>query len=317
MTVSIIIVTKTWQKNIEECVKKCQQLNYPDFEIIIVPDENIAVPYANISVIPSGRVSPGEKRDLASKYAKGDILAFIDDDAYPERNWLKNAVSNFKNPEIAAVGGPAVTPPEDGLREKASGKVYESVLLSGNYRYRYVKSFKRFVEDYPSCNLILRASEFRKLGGFNTKFWPGEDTKLCWGIIHKLNKKILYDPQVLVYHHRRKLFLPHLRQIANYALHRGYFVKKYPETSLKFSYFVPSIFISFLLLGLILSFFSTMIMHLFILFILIYIGIVLFFSLNKNIRLTLYVLAGTILSHLTYGIFFVKGLLAKNIDKPR
>ena len=258
---------------------------------------------------------PGRKRDLASKYAKGEILAFIDDDAYPDQNWLKNAVRHFQDAAIAAVGGPAITPPEESFRGKASGKVYENILLSGNYRYRYVKSSKRFVDDYPSCNLLVRKSVFKELGGFDTEFWPGEDTKLCWGIVHKLNKKILYDPQVLVYHHRRPLFLPHLKQIANYAVHRGYFVKKYPHTSLKLSYFVPSLFVLVLTAGLVLSFINPVIRYFFISFVVFYVLIVLFFSLNRDIKLALYVFFGIIFSHLTYGVFFIKGLLTKQLNK--
>jgi cellulose synthase/poly-beta-1,6-N-acetylglucosamine synthase-like glycosyltransferase len=317
MTISIIIAVKTWQKNLEECVNKCLGLDYPQFEIIIVPDEKIDSPYHNISVIPSGNVSPPEKRDLASKSARGEILAFIDDDAYPEENWLKNAVKNFKDSETAAVGGPAITPPHDSLRQKASGLIYENILVSGPYRYRYKKLSKRFIEDYPSCNFLIRKDIFEKLGGFDTKYWPGEDTKLCLEIINKLNKKIIYHPEVVVYHHRRPLFLSHLRQIKNYALHRGYFAKKFPKTSFKLSYFLPSIFVLTIIFGLILSLFSLIFKKLFTLIFLIYLGIVFIFSLNRNLRMTFLVLPGIILSHLTYGIFFIKGFLAKKLKEEK
>jgi cellulose synthase/poly-beta-1,6-N-acetylglucosamine synthase-like glycosyltransferase len=100
MTVSIIIAAKTYSKNLEECVNKCLQLNYPDFEIILLPDEapGRSLLSCRIKVIPTGFVSPAEKRDMAINYAKGEILAFIDDDAYPEKDWLKNAIKNFVDP---------------------------------------------------------------------------------------------------------------------------------------------------------------------------------------------------------------------------
>ena len=127
MTVSIIIAVKTWQKNLEECVSKCLELDYPDFEIIILPDEEETVPSgailkkgnASVRVIPTGPVSPPEKRDIGLKHANGDILAFLDDDAWPEKDWIKKAVENFKDEGIAAVGGPAITCPNDNLRQKA------------------------------------------------------------------------------------------------------------------------------------------------------------------------------------------------------
>jgi len=72
-------------------------------------------------------------------------------------------------------------------------------------------------------------------------------------IVSGLRMKIIYDPEVLVWHHRRELFWPHLKQIGNYALHRGKFAKEFPETSLRLSYFVPTIFLVFLIAGTLLS----------------------------------------------------------------
>ncbi|MEK7513397.1 MAG: glycosyltransferase, partial [Patescibacteria group bacterium] len=60
--------------------------------------------------------SPAEKRDWAANRAKGDILAFIDSDAYPGKNWLKNAQKLLKPARISAVCGPGLTPPTDNWR---------------------------------------------------------------------------------------------------------------------------------------------------------------------------------------------------------
>jgi len=262
MTVSIIIATKTWQKNLEECVSKCQELEFCDFEILILPDEPLRsdcprMSNVPISIFPTGPVCPANKRDIALKYAKGEIIAFIDDDAYPAKDWLKNASEYFKDEGTAAVGGPAITPEKDSLRQKASGAIYQSLLVSAKFNYRYIPKEKREVIDYPSCNFLVRKSILQELNGFNTNFWPGEDTKLCFDITQKLGKKIIYAPEVLVWHHRRPLFIPHLKQVARYGLHRGYFAKKYSQTSCRFSYFVPTIFLFALLIGGILSIFFT------------------------------------------------------------
>ena len=116
-------------------------------------------------------------------------MAFLDDDAYPVESWLSLALKHFTDPEIAAVGGPAVTPDSDSLMQKASGGVYCSSLMSGQYVYRYLPKKERFVDDYPSCNFLVRKSVMLALGGFNTKFWPGEDTFLCLKIVQDLKRK--------------------------------------------------------------------------------------------------------------------------------
>src|SRR3990167_3507570 len=125
MITSIIIAVKAWQKNLEECVSKCLELDYPDFEILILPDAPLEkkCPWSSsgrVSIFPTGPVGPAEKRDLALNYAKGEILAFIDDDAYPAKDWLKCAMEDFEDNSVAAMGGPSVTPFNDSLLEKAS-----------------------------------------------------------------------------------------------------------------------------------------------------------------------------------------------------
>ena len=108
---------------------------------------------------------------------------------------------------------------------------------------------RRDVDDYPSCNLLVRADVLRAIHGYRTDFWPGEDTLLCEDIVYGQGKRLVYDPWSIVYHHRRRLFGPHLRQLGRYAFHRGYFVKKSPKTSFKLSYFIPSLFVLGLIAG--------------------------------------------------------------------
>ena len=284
------------------------------------PSEDFAIDLTGtvpVKVIPTGPLKPAAKRDMAINQAKGEILAFIDDDAYPEKDWLKNAVKHFENRDVAAVCGPAITPADDTLRQKASGAVFSSFLVSGSYAYRYLAKDRREVDDYPSCNFLLRTSVMKELGGFSTDFWPGEDTKLCLDITKKLGKKIIYDPGVLAYHHRRTLFLPHLKQIASYALHRGYFVKKYPQTSMRIAYFLPSIFVAGLILGGIISLFSVLLRQIYFISLSFYVLIVFVFSILKGLRLFGHVFLGILLTHFTYGAYFLKGLFSRKLAEER
>jgi GT2 family glycosyltransferase len=316
MTISIIIATKTWQKNLEECVNRCLELDFKSFEVIILPDYSLQMNLDDrIRLIPTGEVTPPKKRDIGIKEAKGDIVAFIDDDAYPAKDWLRPAVENFNDESVVAVGGPAVTPDSDSLMQKASGLVYSSGLVSGGFVYRYIPGKRREVQDYPSCNLIVRKSVIEALGGFNTNFWPGEDTKLCLDITKGMGKKIIYDPEVLVFHHRRSLIFPHLRQIANYALHRGYFVKRYPQTSFKFSYFLPSIFVVSLLIGALLSFSVPVLKIAYLGCLLVYLFLVFSSSISKGLVLFPLVFIGIILTHITYGLYFLRGLSLQKLKE--
>ena len=236
MLVSIIIPVKEVNDYIRESIPRILNLNYDNFEILIFPDLKSKENFAKTRIIPTGKIGPAEKRNLSIKYAQGEILAFLDDDAYPCPGWLKNAVKHFNNPNIVAVGGPAITPANDSFAQKVSGAVFLSKLSGGNpERYWPIGAIKEII-DWPSVNFLVRKSDFSAVHGFNSEFWPGEDTLLCMDLIKKLKKKIIYDPKVLVYHHRRSGLVRHLKQISQYGLHRGFFAKKYPVNSFKLKF---------------------------------------------------------------------------------
>ena len=312
--VSIIIPVKEINDYIREAMRFYPNLDYEDYEILIFPDEESDETFPNTRIIPSGKVGPAEKRDMSLKYATGDIFAFIDDDAYPRNDWLKNAVKYFDNPEVGAVGGPAVTAPQDGILQQASGKVYESFLCSGGYTYRYLAKAEREVDDLPSVNLIVRRDVFEQVGGYDSNFYPGEDTKLCLDIVEKAKKKIIYSPDVYVYHHRRKMFKQHLKQATNYAKHRGYFAKKLPQTSLKLAYFIPSLFVIGLIIGPVVCAFVPILWYAYWSVLALYL-LLLIISIRKPGSFAVWILTilGIFATHFGYGVCFIRGLLSKEL----
>jgi len=329
MTVSIIIAVKAYCENLSECVSKCLELDSKDYEIIILPDSDLSqegvLSHPRVRIIPTGEITPPKKRDIGAKHAKGEILAFLDDDVYPVKAWLKEAILIFKESDnIGCVCGPAITPSSDSILQKGSGLVYSSSLVSGNYVFRYIPKERREVFDFPSCNFLIRKELFNQVGGFDKPFWPGEDTFLCLKVL-EADKKMIYSPRVLVYHHRRNLFKGHLNQIKSYALHRGYFVKKYPKTSLRFEYFIPSFFVILLLTGGVASLSSSLAAGIYSLILTMYLAFILASSLSlvfdvkesriDRIKLLFLTASGIFLTHITYGIYFIKGLLAKKMPE--
>jgi len=312
---------------LNECLESCAKLDYPHLEILVLPDSTDStnpsnpggrLALVNLRIVPTGSMGPAEKRNRGMEEAGGEILAFLDDDTYPSKDWLKNSLGHFEKEDIAAVGGPAVTPESDDLRQKASGAVFSSFLGGGTCRCRYTPAEERLVDDFPSCNFIVRKSIMEELGGFKTKFWPGEDTVVCLDITKKLGKKIVYDPSVLIYHHRRRLFLPHLKQVTNYALHRGYFAKRFPQTSLRFSYFLPSLLALGLLFGWTLGFINPFFYSLWAICLVIYLSLALLTGLKHlSPKKAFLVFIGIVLTHLSYGIWFIKGLFSRKLQEER
>ena len=325
--VSVVIACPHGSWMLDECLAALAKQTYRNFEVIVLPDGTDGEgsprtsPKDAVSVrfLPTGKVRPAEKRNLGIKEAKGEIIAFIDDDAYPDPHWLEYAVKYFGEPSIGAVGGPGVTPPGDRSLAKIGGRVYDNVLVSGNYRYRYKAGGVRMdVEDYPSCNLFVRKDLMEKFGGYRTDFWPGEDTLLCKDILDNW-KRIVYDPWVVVYHHRRALFAAHLRQLGRYGFHRGYFCKRFPSNSLRLSYFVPTAFVvyvlSFALLPLAVPYLQNRWVMwgtgAYLLPLAFYLVLLLVTTVAVNPVTWLLTAAGVVASHFWYGVQFFRGICAK------
>jgi len=312
---SVIIPVKEINEYIYKSIPHLLGQSYKNFEIIILPDENNKrFEDRRIRIIKTGKIGPADKRDFALKYAKGEILAFIDDDAYPEKNWLEKGLRNFERKEVAAVGGPNLTPENNSKFQKASGYALSTFFVSGSVNYRYKKDKKREIDDFPSCNLFVKKDIFKEISGFDSSYWPGEDTKLCLEIIKK-GKKIIYDPEVVVYHHRRKNLNSYLKQIFSYGLHRGHFAKKGDKNSLKLIYFVPSLFLIGLFLGPILFLLKKMVFTTYLFILIIYLILLSLVSLKGKLKGYGFfkVICIIFFTHVIYGFGFIIGLLKKNL----
>jgi glycosyltransferase involved in cell wall biosynthesis len=311
--VSIIIPVKCDNPLLQQSLRYCLDLDYPDFEVVVLPDEPFTHGDPRVRILPTGPMRPAEKRNLGVSKATGSIIAFLDDDAYPLPHWLEEAAGNFSRPEVGAVGGPGLTPVEDPLLARVSGRIYEARMVSGNYRYRYVVDRMREVDDFPSCNLIVRKQTLDTIGGFGTNYWPGEDTELCLQITKKLGQKIIYDPRVEVFHHRRPSLMRHFKQLASYGLHRGSFVRVFPQTSLRLAYFLPSVLSLWLLLGW-LTMWLPLVGWVWPASTTAYLLLAAASGFSRHPALFLLTFAGIVCSHLAYGLSFIRGLLAPVVD---
>ena len=321
--VSILIPFQKENDYLAESLAAITKLTYPAVEVVLAPDVALSPEFwqahlADLKVpvleLVTGPVSPSIKRDSSAEQATGEILAFLDDDAYPEPDWLDRLVPHFADPRVCAVGGPQITPPSDGFWGQVSGATFLSPLNGAAARryHRFEQVFQ--VDDWPSVNLLVRKADFLAVGGFDSAFWPGEDTKLCADLV-ATGKTILCDGQAPVFHHRRAGFYRHMRQVGNYGEHRGYFAKVYPSTSRKPAYFAPSAFLLFVLFGWLALFLPSPWPQLFGLGWALYagaLGVHVFgvWQKSRNLLVSVSTLPFMVGVHLVYGFRFLKGLLA-------
>ncbi len=317
---SVIIPTVKNNIYLEECLNKLNNLTDINFEVIVVSEENITFKtntnYQYINITNSEK-NPGLKRDIGCSHSKGSYLAFIDDDAYPNKHWLKNALKLIENGH-EIIGGPALNINTDTFLSKLLSSIFISIF-AGSESIRNSKGKVRAIDDWHSVNLIVKKEIFIRVNGFDTYVWPGEDTIL----MEKLNNyNITYAPDVIVYHHRRLNLKKYIKQIFRYGYTRGYLFRKGLKNSKKIKYFLPLLFNIYILL-LFLNFFSfklfiskTSIIF-FPLYAYLILNLVAIYQISKKENLFIGILSplSIILFHLFYGIGNLLGILSKKYKK--
>ena len=206
-SVIIIIPCSDLNEYVVECLRGCLGLAYGNYRIALLPDAHQELPEEfrnkNIIVMPTGDVTISAKRNLAiSSFRDADYYAFIDSDAYPDEDWLKNSIAAFVRDDIMAVGGPGLSPPNECLHQKVVGNAVKSFLVSGHLAFSKIVSANRYCLNLHSCNLIVSGLALERIGGFNEGLKTGEDRELCRRI-RKINGKIFFSNNVIVYHHNR------------------------------------------------------------------------------------------------------------------
>ena len=229
---SIIIPVRQTNPYLQETLSKLKTQSLHNFEILVIDDRL------------SGTANPSQKRNLGAAKARGQYLVFFDDDSFPTANYFKNATKLVKKySNYAAFCGPCLTPKQDDLYQQASGLVWSSYLGSGGAGvYRNRISSARFVDDYPSVNLIVKKTDFNRAGKFDTNYWPGEDTVLCLNLTKKLHQKIYYHPSLRVYHHRRRVLIPHLNKLPAMLFKEVILSKNFLKPALNWVIFYPAFF---------------------------------------------------------------------------
>jgi GT2 family glycosyltransferase len=223
--VSVLVCSYNGAQTLEETCRGLDRLAYPNYEVIVVDDgstdETATIASAHgFTVISTPNRGLSSARNTALAAATGDIVAYLDDDAVPDPHWLDYLVDTFRREKFAAVGGPNLPVPGDGL-------VADAVAVSpGNPIHVLLDD--RQAEHIPGCNSAFRTSVLRTVGGFDPRFRvAGDDVDVCWRL-QDAGHRIGYCPAAVVWHHRRRSVLTYLRQQRGYGQAEALLERKWP-----------------------------------------------------------------------------------------
>lgn len=109
--VSVVVVSCDRPAALLRCVTGLAQLQYSPFEIVVVADAQGCEALGqsrwadDVKLVQFDRPNISEARNLGVCHAAGEIVAFIDDDALPEPDWLTQLAAPFSRADVGAAGG--------------------------------------------------------------------------------------------------------------------------------------------------------------------------------------------------------------------
>jgi O-antigen biosynthesis protein len=223
---SVIVCSYNGSATIKDTMEGLMRLKYPNYEVIVVNDgskDNLVeiVSRYPVKLITTTNCGLSSARNTGMYNAKGEILAYIDDDAYPDEHWLHYLAYAYNNSTHGAMGGPNIIPAEDGpiatcVANAPGGPVH-------------VLETDEIAEHVPGCNLSVRKDVLMKIGGFDPIYrCAGDDVDVCWRI-QEAGYTIGFHPSALVWHHRRNSFKAYWKQQQGYGKAEALLEAKWPE----------------------------------------------------------------------------------------
>lgn len=216
--ISVIVCTYNRQEYLPDCLKYLanQSADNRDFEVLIIDNNSTddtakiasdfikSHPEMNAHYFCEMNQGHTFARNRGITESKGDILSFIDDDAFVDKNFIKEIQSYFKeHAEVSAIGG-KILPVYEGKHPKWMSK-YLLTLVSALDMGNSPKKFKG--SKFPiGANMAFRSVVFEEYGHFNTDLGrrgsglEGGDEKEVFLRLKKEKEEIHYVPMVKVDH---------------------------------------------------------------------------------------------------------------------
>ncbi|UCF27298.1 MAG: glycosyltransferase [Chloroflexota bacterium] len=225
-SVSVIVCTYNGAERIRDCCEGLTRLDYPNYEIIFVNDGSTdatleIINEYDIQVINTKNNGLSNARNTGLNAAQGEIIAYLDDDAYPDEHWLTYLTTSFNNSKYSGIGGPNISPPDDGF-------VSECVTNAPGNPVHVLLSDQE-AEHIPGCNMAFRKDDLQKIGGFDPQFRvAGDDVDICWRL-QQNGATLGINPAATVWHHRRNSVRSYWKQQVGYGKAESQLMRKWPQ----------------------------------------------------------------------------------------
>lgn len=225
---SVIVCTRNGRDRIDLCLRACLAMSGGGFEIIVVDDgsndgtaDHVAARFPEVRLVRLEAGGLSAARNAGAEAARGEILAFTDDDCEPDIEWLSRLRKGFRDGVFAAAGGPNLPPAPQSWEE--------AVVCAAPGAPSHVMLDDVEAEHLPGCNLAVRKSAFMEIGGFDPVFHTaGDDVDFCWRL-RDAGHRLAFVPGAFVWHRRRPSIRAFLKQQIGYGRAERILLGKHPH----------------------------------------------------------------------------------------
>lgn len=203
---SVAIITRNRSSSLERTLAAVTQLDYPAYEVIVVDnastDDTASVVRRHAVQYVRGRLRDGfsGSRQRAVDMARGEIIAWCDDDCVPEPDWLKAFAERFAADEkLALLGGRVINIDfPKTLEFKGRSVMGENGVL------RFVEHPAE-AEFFGNLNMAMRASAVEQVGGYDPFFVGGfEEIDLAMSL-REAGYRIGFESKAVVRHYHNEV----------------------------------------------------------------------------------------------------------------
>lgn len=226
--VTVVIAAFNAARTLETCLRSVSELNYLDYEILLVDDGStdetpeIAARHPRVKCLRHPKnLGLSVARNTGIFSATGDIVAFTDADCRPDPDWLHYLIGDLLNGRFVGIGGHNLLPSDDSA--------VASVVMVSPGGPAHVMLTDQLAEHVPGCNMAFYKWALVEIGGFDPVFKrAGDDVDVCWRLQQR-GYRIGFSPAGFVWHYRRSTVRDYLEQQRGYGEAEALLVRKHPE----------------------------------------------------------------------------------------
>ena len=224
---SVVVCSYNGATTLEACLHSLTELEYPDYEVILVDDgstddtPDIASRFPTVKYVRQQNAGLSAARNVGANAARGEIVAYTDSDCVADPHWLVHLISAMRGQDVEAIGGPNIPPPTDGWTAKcvAVSPGAPSHVMLDDHRAEHV----------PGCNMAFDRRRLLEVGAFDPQFrQAGDDVDICWRFTDA-GLRIGFAPAAVVWHHRRNTVRAYLGQQKGYGRSEAMLQFKHPQ----------------------------------------------------------------------------------------